>query len=110
MVGEACEIPIAAGENCCFATQFAALLDAIQYAQPSVTKVGGVTEFLERHRDVPMGVATNGERANLDFVLDTAGLRRYFRVVMDGNAVRRPKPDPEIYLRVAEQLRREPQN
>ena len=46
-VGEACGIPIAAGENCCFATQFAALFDAqaVRIAQPSVTKVGGVTEF-----------------------------------------------------------------
>lgn len=46
-VGEACGIPIAAGENCCFATQFAALFDAgaLRYAQPSVTKVGGITEF-----------------------------------------------------------------
>ncbi|MGH8746111.1 MAG: mandelate racemase/muconate lactonizing enzyme family protein, partial [Burkholderiales bacterium] len=46
-VGEACGIPIAAGENCCFATQFAALFDAqaVQVAQPSVTKVGGITEF-----------------------------------------------------------------
>jgi L-alanine-DL-glutamate epimerase-like enolase superfamily enzyme len=48
-VGEACGMPIAAGENCCFASQFAALLDAraVQYAQPSVTKVGGITEFLK---------------------------------------------------------------
>ncbi len=48
-VGEACGIPIAAGENCCFATQFAALFDAraVRYAQPSVTKVGGITEFLK---------------------------------------------------------------
>jgi D-galactarolactone cycloisomerase len=46
-VGEGCGLPIAAGENCCFATQFAALLDGIQYAQPSVTKVGGITEFLK---------------------------------------------------------------
>jgi D-galactarolactone cycloisomerase len=46
-VGDATGIPIAAGENCCFATQFAALFDAgaVQYAQPSVTKVGGITEF-----------------------------------------------------------------
>jgi len=46
-VGDACGIPIAAGENCCFATQFSALFDcgAVQYAQPSVTKVGGITEF-----------------------------------------------------------------
>jgi D-galactarolactone cycloisomerase len=46
-VGEGCGIAIAAGENCCFTSQFAALLDGIQYAQPSVTKVGGVTEFLK---------------------------------------------------------------
>ena len=46
-VGKGCGLPIAAGENCCFATQFAALFEAgaLQYAQPSVTKVGGVTEF-----------------------------------------------------------------
>jgi L-alanine-DL-glutamate epimerase-like enolase superfamily enzyme len=46
-VGDACGIAIAAGENCCFETQFEALFDcgAVQYAQPSVTKVGGVTEF-----------------------------------------------------------------
>ena len=46
-VGQASGIPIAAGENCCFTTQFAALFEAgaVQYAQPSVTKVGGVTEF-----------------------------------------------------------------
>jgi L-alanine-DL-glutamate epimerase-like enolase superfamily enzyme len=46
-VADACGIPIAAGENCCFETQFEALFDcdAVQYAQPSVTKVGGVTEF-----------------------------------------------------------------
>ena len=46
-VGEGCGIPIAAGENCCFVSQFAALLDGVQYAQPSVTKVGGVTEFVK---------------------------------------------------------------
>ena len=46
-VGQSTGMPIAAGENCCFATQFAALLDGIQYAQPSVTKVGGITEFLK---------------------------------------------------------------
>ena len=46
-VGDACGIPIAAGENCCFVSQFSALFDAhaVQYAQPSVTNVGGITEF-----------------------------------------------------------------
>src|SRR5205823_8764582 len=48
-VGEASGTPLAAGENLCFATQFSALLSAraVSYVQPSVTKVGGITEFLK---------------------------------------------------------------
>jgi D-galactarolactone cycloisomerase len=48
-VGEASGIAVAAGENLCFATQFKAAFDAraLSYAQPSVIKVGGVTEFLK---------------------------------------------------------------
>lgn len=40
-------VPIAAGENWCTALQFAHAVQAgaIDYAQPSVTKIGGVTEF-----------------------------------------------------------------
>lgn len=46
-IGEAGGVPLAAGENLCYATQFAAMLEAraVAYAQPSVTKVGGVSEF-----------------------------------------------------------------
>ncbi len=42
-----CGIAIAAGENACTAFEFRAMLEhgAVDYAQPSVTKVGGITEF-----------------------------------------------------------------
>jgi beta-phosphoglucomutase family hydrolase len=60
--------------------------------------------FLERYRGAPLAVATNAEPANVNFVLDRAGLRGYFRVVVDGHQVSRPKPHPEIYLRAAELL------
>jgi D-galactarolactone cycloisomerase len=48
-VGEESGIPVAAGENLCFATQFKAAFDAraLDYAQPSVIKVGGITEFVK---------------------------------------------------------------
>ena len=48
-VGEAGGIAIASGENFCFATQFSAASQAraVSYAQPSVTKVGGISEFLQ---------------------------------------------------------------
>ena len=47
--GEAGGAPIAAGENFCYETQFRALFDAgaVTYAQPSVIKLGGITEFLK---------------------------------------------------------------
>ena len=40
---------LAAGENCCTAFQFKAMFEAgaVTYAQPSVTKVGGITEMLK---------------------------------------------------------------
>ncbi len=66
--------------------------------------VPGVTEFVRRHRNSPMAVATNAEPANVDFVLGKAGIRDCFPVVINGHEVKRPKPFPDIYLRAAEQL------
>jgi HAD superfamily hydrolase (TIGR01509 family) len=73
-------------------------------AQLEQALVPGVREFLERHQDVPMAVASNAERANLEFVLNGAGLDRFFRVVLDGHQVTRPKPHPEVYQTAAARL------
>lgn len=70
--------------------------------------VSGIREFLHRHRGIPMGVATNAEPANVDFVLDHAGIRKYFRAIVDGHEVERPKPFPDVYLRAAELLKTAP--
>ncbi len=72
--------------------------------------VPGVRAFLDRFRGAPMALATNAEPENVDFVLDRAGLRQYFRVVVDGHQVSHPKPHPEIYLRAAELLGIAPAN
>jgi beta-phosphoglucomutase family hydrolase len=70
--------------------------------------VPGVRQFLTRHQNLDLAVATNSEPANVDFVLDGAGIRSLFRVVVNGHDVSRPKPDPEIYLRVAQLLEAPP--
>lgn len=64
----------------------------------------GLLPFLARYPNVPKGVASNAEPANIAFVLDHGGLRSHFQVVLDGQQVAKPKPDPEIYLRAAELL------
>ena len=72
--------------------------------------VPGIKPFLERHARSPMALASNAEPANVEFILDQGGLRPFFRVIVDGHQVRRPKPDPEIYLRAAELLGIAPPN
>ncbi|MGA7234935.1 MAG: HAD family hydrolase, partial [Bryobacteraceae bacterium] len=66
--------------------------------------VPGLRDFLDRHREIPKAVASNAEPANVEFLLDRAGLRPYFRAVVDGHQVARPKPLPDVFLRAAELL------
>jgi beta-phosphoglucomutase len=70
--------------------------------------VPGIRQFLERHRETPMGLGSNAEPENVALVLDRAALRPYFRAVVDGTQVRNPKPHPDVYLRVAELLQIQP--
>ena len=66
--------------------------------------VPGIAEFLDRFQNLPIGLASNAEPANIDFVLDGAGLRNRFRAIVNGHQVARPKPFPDVYLRAAELL------
>ena len=72
--------------------------------------MAGIAEWLEHVAGAPIALATNAERANVDFTLDGAGLRRYFDVIVDGSQVARPKPAPDVYLRAAELLKIAPRN
>src|SRR5689334_16139251 len=72
--------------------------------------IPGVRQFLERHRGTRMGLASNAQIENIDFVLDRSGLRGYFQAVVDGHQVSRPKPDPEIYVQTAGVLGVRPEN
>ena len=70
----------------------------------------GLRQFLETYRESPMALASNAEPENVEFLLDRAGLREYFRVILDGHKVTRPKPDPEVYLLAAHMLGVSPAN
>jgi len=72
--------------------------------------IPGVRGFLESRSGVPLGLASNAEPANIDFVLDQAGIRQYFAVIVDGSQVTRPKPAPEIYELAARKLEIAPRN
>jgi HAD superfamily hydrolase (TIGR01509 family) len=70
----------------------------------------GLRRFLEARRSAPMALASNAEPENIAFVLEESGLAKYFRVVLNGHQVERPKPFPDIYRRAAELLGEPPGN
>jgi beta-phosphoglucomutase len=72
--------------------------------------VAGIADWLAHVSGAPIALATNAERANVDFVLDGGGLRPYFDAIVDGSQVERPKPAPDVYLRAAELLEIPPRN
>ncbi len=86
-----------------------ALYRELMRPQLKESLVAGVEAFLARHQGRGIGLGSNAEPANLDFVLDEGGLRGYFRAVVDGHQVRHPKPHPDIYQKVARLLGAEPE-
>jgi beta-phosphoglucomutase len=64
----------------------------------------GLEECLAGLAGVPMALATSAGRAEVDRVLGVLGFARFFRALVTGDDVARPKPDPEPYLRAAAAL------
>jgi HAD superfamily hydrolase (TIGR01509 family) len=63
----------------------------------------------EGHRSgIPMAVASSAMAKNVEFVVEALGFRRYFKALVNGDEVSKPKPDPEIYLRAARLLGADP--
>lgn len=67
-------------------------------------RIPGLLEFLDRYPEVPKAIGSNAETENIDFVLERFDLKPYFKVVVNGYQVSRPKPYPDIYLKAAELL------
>ncbi|MGM0581116.1 MAG: HAD family hydrolase [Bacteroidota bacterium] len=72
----------------------------------------GLMEFLPlaKKAGLKMAVATSAITANADFTLDGLNIRNYFDAVIDSTMVTKGKPDPQIYLKAAEQLNISPEN
>ncbi len=68
--------------------------------------VPGLPAFLQdaAARGIPMGIGTAAPPENVHFVLENLNLYPFFGAVVDASMVRRGKPEPEVFLRVAEGL------
>ncbi len=78
--------------------------------QSVITPVPGLIDFLKTLKDAGIctAVATSAPVENLDFVVDTLGIRDYFDALLNESMVSHPKPDPEIYQKAMSMLGVEP--
>jgi len=53
-------------------------------------------------------VASSGLSKNVEFIVEALGFQPYFRCLIPGDDIERPKPHPEIYLKAAEVLGLDP--
>ncbi|MCE5344931.1 MAG: HAD-IA family hydrolase [Bacteroidales bacterium] len=58
---------------------------------------------------LPMSVGTGGHREAVERTLEITGLRKYFDIIVTANDVQHFKPDPETFLKCAEQMQIEPE-
>ena len=67
---------------------------------------GGALRLVEilATKNIPMGVATSTQTQQARGHLERVGLLRHLICVVGGDLVEKPKPNPEVYLKVAQQL------
>ena len=82
-------------------------LEAIESLSKEDTLAGG-REFLEQARKIKLKLALGSASRNAPRILDQLDLVRHFDAIIDGTVVQRSKPDPEVFLRGAQELGLEP--
>jgi beta-phosphoglucomutase len=64
----------------------------------------GVEDFLRTLKEQGYPVALGSASKNAPLILEKTGLISLFDTIVDGNSVKKAKPDPEVFLVAAEQL------
>lgn len=72
--------------------------------------VSGITELLEQIKkmEIPMAIASSSPRQFIEEVLVKIGIMNYFTIWLSGEEVALSKPEPDIFLKVAELLNVKP--
>jgi beta-phosphoglucomutase len=70
----------------------------------------GAKEFLIACRQAGLKTALGSASKNSGTILGKVGIANLFDAVIDGNKVSKPKPDPEVFLKGAEELGMPPAN
>jgi beta-phosphoglucomutase len=69
-----------------------------------------VKKTLDRVREAGLKLAIGSSSKNTNLILGLLGLSTFFDAVVDGNHITHSKPDPEVFLKAAEQLSVKPKS
>jgi beta-phosphoglucomutase len=80
--------------------------------KPYLRLIDGLQQFLEKaeFNDIRMGIGSAAIQCNVDFVLDGLNIRHYFSSIVCADNVIISKPDPETFLKAADELSAAPGN
>ncbi len=71
-----------------------------------IKPLAGLESFLKllEARKITKAIGTSAPRSNVDFCLAATRLEKYFETILDQSDVEHGKPNPEIYLKVANRI------
>ncbi len=77
-----------------------------QIFKENLQLISGLSEFLLhlKQAGTPLAIGTAAPPENVDFVLDNLNVRKFFKSVLHSGNVTKGKPDPEIFLKSAENI------
>ncbi|HKG08025.1 MAG TPA: HAD family phosphatase [Pedobacter sp.] len=75
--------------------------------EPHVDPIKGIVGFIDdlKNNGVKIGVATSAPLANLELILSKVPIREKLGSILASEHVKRHKPDPEVYLTSADNLK-----
>jgi HAD superfamily hydrolase (TIGR01509 family) len=79
---------------------------------PHLRLIPGLDVFLAaaEREGILMGIGTAAIPFNVDFALDNLQIRHYFKSIITANDVATSKPNPDVFLKAAEELGADPAN
>jgi beta-phosphoglucomutase len=78
--------------------------------EKDIRPLPGLKDFLDelRKADIKFAIATSAPPVNVEYVLTKTNLKNYFDIIVDDTMVTKGKPDPQIYLLTAGQMKVSP--
>jgi beta-phosphoglucomutase len=80
--------------------------------QPNIAPINGLERLLQELKNarVKLAVASSATTSNIDFILNNLSIKSMFDTIVDGPRISKAKPNPQIFLKAADDLGITPDN